>query len=107
MPGNGSRPGPRPHLWRSGPDPEQHRRYLIWLQQRNQAQWRGEIWHLSFEEWLKAWGDRFDQRGRSSTSLCLTRRDATLPWSAGNVHVITRRQHGQGPKTPRRRPSPE
>jgi len=87
--------GPQPHLWKTGPDPERHLRYRAWLQQRNQARWRGEVWNLSFEAWLAIWGDQWQHRGRERHHLCLTRRDYTLPWDETNAEVVTRQAHNQ------------
>ena len=86
---------PRPHIWKTGPDPERHRQYLTWLQQRNQAQWRDEGWDLGFDEWLGIWGDLWHLRGRTKGSYCMTRRDWSLPWTKNNVHVITRSEHAK------------
>lgn len=86
------RRGPAPHLWKSGPDPERHERYRAWQQQRNQARWRGEIWHLTFEEFLEIWQDRWSQRGRLAGDLCLTRRQRHLPWQRDNVELMIRRE---------------
>lgn len=95
--------GPRPHVWASGPDPEAHAQYRAWVQTRNQAQWRGEIWQITFEQWQHIWAGRWDLRGRTSSSLCITRRDMSLPWSVKNAAVITRHQHGVRKKGTRAR----
>lgn len=93
------RPGPRPHLWKSGPDPDHHERYKAWLQQRNQAQFRGESWYLDFPTWCEIWGDRWPRRGRRRGDFCMTRRDRTRPWCQHNVEIMPRglhaRQQGQ------------
>ena len=65
------RSGTRPHVWVSGPDPERHRRYLQWLQQRNQAQFRGEGWDFAFDDWLNLWGDQIHLRGRQKGSMTM------------------------------------
>lgn len=85
--------GPRPNLWKSGPDVTEHKKYRSWLQQRNQAQWRGEPWELTLDEWKAVWGDNFHRKGRASDSLCMTRRDRTLPWRTDNVMLMTRKEH--------------
>lgn len=82
----------RPCAWKSGPDPELHRRYLQWLQQRNQAQWRGEEWDLSFEAWLQVWGDDIHLRGRKRGQLSLIRRNYLEPWHQDNVVKVTREE---------------
>lgn len=95
-----TKPGPikgthYPDRWRSGPDPERRAKYLQWLQQRNQAQWRGEHWELEFDDWLAAWGDLYEKRGRAADQYCMTREDADLDWTLDNVIVLTRREHYQ------------
>jgi len=86
---------PRPHLWITGPDPELRRRYYVYLQQRNQAQWREEGWSIDFASWMRLWADKWDLRGRERGSYCMTRRDWSLPWTLDNVHVITRSEHAR------------
>jgi hypothetical protein len=89
--------GPRPQIWRTGPDPVLHKKYLIWLQQRNQAQWREEGWTISFEEWLAMWTEsgQWDNRGRERGCYCMSRRDWSLPWTVENAHIVTREQHSR------------
>ena len=95
-----TKPGPDvgtrfPDRWRSGPDEIRHKKYLQWLQQRNQARWRGETWELDFEQWLDIWGDLWEQRGRAADQYCMTREDPELDWTPDNVTVLTRREHYQ------------
>ncbi len=90
----GSLPGPRPHTWVTGPDPVTHEQYRAWVQTRNQAQYRGEIWRITFEQWQALWSGKWERRGRKSHNLCITRRDMSLPWSVPNVLLLTRAQHG-------------
>lgn len=89
--------GPRPHMWVTGPDPEEHRRYRVWIQQRNQAQWRGEGWSISFEAWKQLWDQsgQWHNRGRQRSCYCMTRQDHLLPWTVDNVQIITREQHSR------------
>lgn len=87
--------GPRPHTWRAGPDPVARLQYRAWVQTRTQAEWRGEIWQITWPEWQEIWQGSWHERGRTSESLCITRRDMSLPWSPANSVLITRRQHGQ------------
>ena len=85
----------RPHLWKTGPDPLLRRRYYQWMQQRNQAQWRGETWNISFEAWQLLWQDLWDLRGRTRSSLCMSRQDWELPWTTDNVIIVTREVHAR------------
>jgi len=91
----GSEKGPRPHTWCTGPDPELHEKHKRYRQQKNQAQWRGETWLLSFETWCALWGDLYRQRGRTQECYCLTRIDYADDWVLHNIQVITRRQHSK------------
>lgn len=88
-------PKPRPRAWKSGPDPERHQRYLQWLQQKNQAQYRGEQWQLLFEQWLEIWGDCIDQRGRRRGDLSMIRKNYLEPWHTDNVLLVTRREQSE------------
>jgi len=85
----------RPHLWISGPDPVLHKKYRVWLQQRNQALYRSEPWHLAFDEWCEIWGEAWHNRGRERGSLCMTRRDWSGAWTPDNVIIVTREQHAR------------
>jgi len=91
-------PGPRPRVWKSGPDPIRHEQYIAWARARAQAAFRNERWELLFDDWIKLWGDRWAQRGRVKDSVCLTRRSYDLPWSVDNCEIITRREHNQRQK---------
>ena len=87
--------GPRPQMWVSGPDPEVHKRYRVWIQQRNQALWRDEGWHIDFDVWCGLWAQHWHQRGRQRGDYCMTRVDWSLPWTVENVQVITRSEHAK------------
>jgi hypothetical protein len=85
---------PRPHQWASGPDPEHHAMFKAFGQCRNQAQWRGEAWELTWPEWRDHWTGLWARRGRAQHELCITRKDCDQAWSNTNVVIITRQQHG-------------
>ena len=85
----------RPYMWVSGPDPKTHAQYRAWVQQRNQASWREELWTVTFEEYQDLWSEHWADRGRLKTSYMMTRMNADRPWSWANCCVITRQQHGQ------------
>lgn len=87
--------GPKPNRWVSGPDPERHKRYLQWLQQRNQAQYRGEQWTLEFDDWLAIWGTNIQYRGRQKGSMTMVRIDYTQPWSKTNARIVDRLEHAR------------
>lgn len=92
----------RPHLWVSGPDPERHRRYRIWIQAKNQAQFRKEIWMLTFDEWLEIWEPHWEDRGRGPGKKVLTRVNFNRPWSPTNARVVTRAEFAQAEARRRR-----
>ena len=83
---------PRPNAWKTGPDPETHKRYLQWLQQKNQAQFRKEIWQLPFDQWMTIWGDLIEQRGRQRGQLSMIRRNYLAPWTPDNVIIVSREE---------------
>ena len=87
--------GPRPHLWKTGTDPVLHKKYRIWLQQRNQAQWRDEGWRFSFKSWLAVWEPYWHLRGRERGCMCMTRIRTDRAWTAANVEIITRQEHAR------------
>jgi hypothetical protein len=95
--------GPRPHTWKSGPDPELHNKFRVFGQCRNQAQFRGEDWQLTFEQFVQLWSNYWQQRGRTVNSLCMTRRDWTRPWTMSNTQIITRQAHAQAQADGRKR----
>jgi hypothetical protein len=84
---------PRPNAWITGPDPVLHKKYLTWLQQRNQARWRGETWELTFESWCDKWKDLWENRGRERGDYCMTRHDIDGPWDDVNSVIMTRKEH--------------
>ena len=87
--------GPRPQVWCTGPDPVTHEKYRVWLQQKNQAQWRDEGWSIGFTDWCTLWAERWDQRGREKGCYCMTRLDWSLPWTLDNVKITTREEHAR------------
>ena len=87
--------GPRPQVWKTGPDPKRHEQWRVYGQQKNQAQWREEGWEISFEQWLELWGDKWESRGREKGCYCMSRQDWSQPWTVTNAQIITREQHAK------------
>lgn len=87
------RRAPRPYIWKIGPDEDRHRMYQPWLVSRAQANFRGESFELTFEEYYQLWKNDWDNRGRQPDNMCMTRIDKEGAWSIDNVHVITRKEH--------------
>ena len=94
--------GPRPQVWRSGPDPTTHKQYISWGRSRAQAHYRGEVWNLTFAQYQQLWKDCWHLRGRKGHDLCLTRINSAMPWSMENSTVKNRievlRAQGQARK---------
>lgn len=86
------RTGPRPHCWKVQGE-QNHQQYLAWLQMRAQANYRGEMFLLSFEDFQELWQGHWHQKGRGSGSYCLTRRDPDSDWHKDNVFCIPRLEH--------------
>ena len=83
----------RPHVWICGEDPYKHQMYLPWLKAKAQADFRGEEWLLTFEDYFTVWNGKWEERGRDSDQLCMTRIDWTGAWSIDNVYTCTRKEH--------------
>lgn len=68
------------------------KRFRGWHMARAQAHHRGEVWELTWEEWCEFWCDeyRWNQRGRTSTSLSITRLDPEKSWNADNCVLVNR-----------------
>ena len=84
---------PRPHVWRSGPDEYRHSMYQPWLKARAQANFRGEDWQLSFDDFYNLWNGHWHLRGRKRESLCMSRRVSDGAWSVENTILMTILEH--------------
>jgi hypothetical protein len=83
------RTGTRPHCWKvQGEIP--HKQYLAWLQMKAQANYRKEVFALSFDEYQRLWLDNWAKKGRGSNDYCLTREDPEGAWIWGNVVCVLR-----------------
>ena len=91
--GRGAKGILRPQLWLCGPDEYKHDMYIPWLRAKAQANFRGEGWSLSFEEYYDLWKNDWNNRGRKADNVCMTRKDADSPWDVSNVMLITRKEH--------------
>lgn len=89
--------GPRPNTWKSGPDLTEHKKYRVWIQQKNQAQYREEGWTIDFEAWKQLWDQsgQWENRGRERGCYCMTRLDWSLAWTVDNVVIVTREEHAK------------
>ena len=85
--------GQRPNAWVSGPDPLTHSQYRVWVQCRNQANFRNETWELSFDDFCSLWREHWQHKGRGREGYCLSRTDDEGAWELGNVEVIPRHEH--------------
>lgn len=69
-------------------------RNTAWNRARAQAQFRGEDWSLSFEDFCELWTEeRWPQRGRGIDCLCMSRLDPEGCWDRDNTVLIERQQH--------------
>lgn len=84
-----SRTGIRPHTWKvQGEIP--HQQYSAWVKSRAQANYRKEIWLLSFQEYQTLWMPYWQFRGRGREDYVMMREDHNGAWALGNV-LVTRR----------------
>ena len=86
------RKGPRPHCWKVQGELN-HQQYLAFLQMRAQANFRKEVFALSFEEFQRLWLGYWHRKGRGRDDYCLTREDHTGAWIWGNVECMPRIEH--------------
>jgi hypothetical protein len=75
----------------------EHKKYRVWIQQKNQAQFREEGWTISFEAWKRMWdaSGQWENRGREKGCYCMTRLDWSTPWTEENAQIVTREQHAK------------
>lgn len=85
--------GPRPHVWKCGPDEYRHSMYHPWMLAKAQAKFRGDDFELEFDEFFALWNGKWEYRGRKREDYCLTRIDWKGPWSAKNCVIVTRHEH--------------
>lgn len=59
---------------------------------RAQAIYRGEPWDMDFSTFCEFWPDEalWNQRGRATEALCMTRLDPAGPWDRTNSVVLPR-----------------
>lgn len=85
---------PDPDNWLSGPDPLAHDKHYGYLKHKAQAKYRGELYSLTWTEWLELWTDElWLQRGRGADNYCLQKIVGEQGWSVDNVEIVTRRKH--------------
>jgi hypothetical protein len=90
------RPGrySNPETWKSGPDLFQREKYYAYLKHKSQARFRNEPYDLTWADWQTLWpDDRFDKRGRSKESLCISRLNRNDSWNLNNCLVTERYNH--------------
>ena len=93
--------GPRPHVWKCGPDPKLHVMYDPWLKAKAQSDYRNRqgletgAFKLSFDDWATLWKDEWINRGRDPDSMCMTRKDFKKAWTIDNCEIVTRLEHLQ------------
>ena len=86
------RSGPRPHVWKvQGLIP--HQQNLAWSRAKAQANYRGEVWLLTFEEFQRLWAGVWPYRGRGREDYVMARDDHEGAWVLGNVTVDRRYEY--------------
>jgi hypothetical protein len=91
----GRKYGIQPKIWKSGPDPIDHKLYTDCQRARAQAWYRGEEWTITEQEYIELWrrDDRYLKKGRGTEDLCLVRLDYEDGWHIYNVDIISRLDH--------------
>lgn len=86
------RKGLRPHTWKvQGEIP--HQQYIAWLRAKAQANYRNELWLLSFEDFQRLWQGLWEYRGRARNDYVMMREDHQSAWALGNVLVSRRYEY--------------
>jgi hypothetical protein len=67
--------------------------YRTFVQARNQANFRGETWSLTFDDYQALWREHWQHKGRTVNDYCMARLDVELAWDLGNVEVLSRHEH--------------
>lgn len=91
----GRKKGLYPNSWYSGPDPVDHKLYIDCQRARAQANFRGEGWSITEQEYIALWreNDSYKSKGRGTGCLCLVRIDLEKPWTLDNVVILERVKH--------------
>ena len=92
----------RPFLWMYK-DPLEHDMHIPFLKAKAQANFRGESWELTFDDWKTLWLKRWHLRGRKPDDLCMTRNDRNGAWSLENIIIVTRLEFLKLQRGPRKR----
>lgn len=87
-----SRQGPRPHTWIIQ-GVRAHDQYISWQRAKAQANFRGEEWCLTFEQYQSLWDQHWEQRGRGIDDYIMTRDDMDGVWREQNIIIIPRHEH--------------
>jgi len=82
--------GPRPHIWKYGPDPARKRLHLAFMRSKAQAKFRSETWAMDFYDFEQRWAGRYAETGIASSSPIMARRDPMGPWSLDNTELRIR-----------------
>jgi hypothetical protein len=90
--------GPRPHLWRQGPDPAVRRDRYRYLRSKAQAKYLGQAWTIDWTQYRELLGKVRGQYGRGMTQLNLARKDCKDGWHTWNVHLISRKEAMNRPR---------
>lgn len=82
-----------------------HKKHWGFLRQKAQANFRGEGWELTIEEFFELWtDDLWAQRGRKIDNYCMVRIDPEKSWSKENCAIILRYQQLVRNRNPRKNP---
>jgi len=82
--------GSAPYAWKFK-DPFDHERHVAYGKAKAQADFRGEGWELTLDEWFQIWDrESWSRRGRGSLDLCMVRIDRERPFSFFNVKLVER-----------------
>lgn len=93
QPGNRESKLTQAQKWK-GDNPKRY----AWLGQRNTSKCRGVKFNLTFEEFVKFWGEDFELRGCKNDDLQMCRYGDTGAYEIGNIYKATRVENTLGPR---------
>jgi hypothetical protein len=82
--------GPRPELWRTGPDKKVRQHYYRFLKARNQARFWAQEWTILWEDYLDIYKTMTGRWSRKKRDMNLARIDTSEGWHLWNVQLMKR-----------------
>lgn len=83
--------GPKPETVENYPTERDRLKHRAFLVARCQAKFRQEEWDLDERDYFELWEPHWDNRGRHTHGMVMTRIDWEKPWHKDNIEFMERR----------------